>query len=34
MQNQLNATRDKIGKHYLHIDLVIIIQLTYNTQIL
>jgi hypothetical protein len=33
MQDQLNATRNKMGKHYLHIDLVNIVQLTCNTHI-
>jgi hypothetical protein len=33
MQYQLNATRNKMGKHYSHIDLVIIIQLTCNTHL-
>jgi hypothetical protein len=31
MQNQLNATKNKMGKHYLHIDPMIIVQLTCNT---
>jgi hypothetical protein len=33
MQYQLNATRNKMGKHYLHIDLVIIVQLACNTHL-
>jgi hypothetical protein len=33
MQDQLNAIRNKMDKHYPHIDLVIIIQLTYNTHL-
>jgi hypothetical protein len=31
MQDQLNVTRKKMNKQYLHIDLVIIVQLTCNT---
>jgi hypothetical protein len=33
MQNQLNATKNKMGKHYLHIDPMIIVQLTCNTHL-
>jgi hypothetical protein len=33
MQYQLNATKNKMGKHYPHIDLVIIVQLTCNTHL-
>jgi hypothetical protein len=33
MEYQLNATRKKMGKHYSHIDLVIIVQLTSNTHL-
>jgi hypothetical protein len=33
MQNQLSATSNKMGKHYSHIDLVIIVQLTCNTHL-
>jgi hypothetical protein len=31
MQDQLNATKNKMDKHYPHIDPVIIVQLTCNT---
>jgi len=33
MQDQLIATKNKMGKHYSHIDLVIIVQLTCNTHL-
>jgi hypothetical protein len=33
MQYQLNATSNEMGKDYLHIDLVIIVQLTCNTHV-
>jgi hypothetical protein len=33
MQDQLNAIINKMDKHFVHIDLMIIVQLTYNTHI-
>jgi hypothetical protein len=33
IQDQLHATENKMGKHYPHIDLMIIVQLTYNTHL-
>jgi len=33
VQDQLNVTKNKMGKHYPHIDLMIIVQLTCNTHL-
>jgi len=33
IQDQLNATKNKTGEHYLHIELVNIVQLTCKTHI-
>jgi len=33
IQDQLNVTKNKMGRHYSHIDLMIIVQLTCNTHL-